>query len=118
MDQGRKSLKMTWAIDKSKALYDEDIDINKMVNGTMDEIENGFFSPPHGRLMIAKDGDQAAGIGYQTKNVSATNQSHWRFSPCFIPSVANHLKDLIFHLKIFITMEGEPTNLKGWKSEK
>ena len=54
---------LTWAIEKSKKIYDEDIDINEMVNRSMDQIDKGIFSPPNGRLMIATDGDQAVGIG-------------------------------------------------------
>ena len=53
---------LTWAIEKSKKLYDEDIDINAMVNHSMSEIDIGLFSEPHGRLLLAKEGDQAIGI--------------------------------------------------------
>jgi len=41
---------LTWTIEKSKKLYDEDIDINAMVNHSMSEIDIGLFSEPHGRL--------------------------------------------------------------------
>ncbi len=54
---------LTWAIEKSKELYNEDIDINKMVNYSMSEIDKDIFSPPRGRLMLAKEGNQAAGSG-------------------------------------------------------
>ncbi len=53
---------LTWAIEKSKELYNEDIDINKMVNNSMSEIDKGVFSPPHGCLMLAKEREQVAGI--------------------------------------------------------
>ena len=54
---------LTWAIEKSKEIYNEDIDIDEMVNRSMSEIDNGVFSPPHGRLIIAKEQNQAIGIG-------------------------------------------------------
>jgi ribosomal protein S18 acetylase RimI-like enzyme len=53
---------LTWAIEKSKELYNEDIDINEMVNRSMSEIDNGLFSEPHGRLLLAKEKDQVIGI--------------------------------------------------------
>ena len=58
---------LTWAIKKSKELYNEDIDINKMVNHSMSEIDKGIFSPPHGRLMLAKETDQAIGVACMKK---------------------------------------------------
>jgi len=54
---------LTWAIEKSKKFYNEDINIDEMVNRSMNQIDKGIFSPPNGRLMIAKDGDKAVGIG-------------------------------------------------------
>ena len=58
---------LKWAIEKSKELYNENIDINKMVNHSMSEIDKGIFSPPHGRLMLAKEGNQVAGIACMKK---------------------------------------------------
>ncbi|MBU8850064.1 MAG: GNAT family N-acetyltransferase [Desulfobacterales bacterium] len=58
---------LTWAIGKSKKLYNEYIDIDKMLNHSMSEIDKGVFSPPHGRLMLAKEADQAAGIACMKK---------------------------------------------------
>jgi len=54
---------LTWAIEKSKEFYKEDIDIDEMVNRTMVGIEKGLFSPPHGRLLLAKAEEQIAGVG-------------------------------------------------------
>jgi GNAT superfamily N-acetyltransferase len=54
---------LTWAIEKSKELYNVDIDINEMVDRSMAGIEKGLFSPPHGRLLLAKDEEQIIGIG-------------------------------------------------------
>ena len=58
---------LTWAIERSKELYNEDIDINKMVNHSMSEIDKGIFSPPHGRLMLAKKADQTIGVACMKK---------------------------------------------------
>lgn len=58
---------LKWAIEKSKIIYNEDIDINEMVNRSMSEIDNGFFSPPHGRLMLAKEGNKAMGVACMKK---------------------------------------------------
>jgi len=58
---------LTWAIEKSKELYNEDIDIDKMINHSMSEIDKGIFSPPHGRLMLAKEEGQTAGIACMKK---------------------------------------------------
>jgi hypothetical protein len=33
-------------------IYDEDNDINAMVNHSMSEIDIGLFSEPHGRLLL------------------------------------------------------------------
>ena len=54
---------LTWAIEKSKELYDEDIDINKMVDSSMAGFNEGLYSPPKGCLLLAKDGEQTIGIG-------------------------------------------------------
>ena len=54
---------LTWAIEKSKEFYNVDIDIKKMVDRSMDGIEEGLFSPPHGRLLLAREKNDPIGVG-------------------------------------------------------
>jgi len=51
---------LSWATDQAKELYDEDVDVNEMLDYSMSEIN--LFSPPSGRLFLARVEGVAAGV--------------------------------------------------------
>jgi GNAT superfamily N-acetyltransferase len=51
---------LSWATDQAKELYDEVVDVNEMLDYSMSEIN--LFSPPSGRLLLAREEGVAAGV--------------------------------------------------------
>jgi GNAT superfamily N-acetyltransferase len=51
---------LQWANSRLNEEFGIDFDIEAMVDKTMSELQT--YSPPHGRLLLAKDGNRVAGI--------------------------------------------------------
>ena len=53
---------LTWATDQAKELYNEVVDVDEMLDHSMSEIN--LFSPPSGRLLLAREEGVAAGVAF------------------------------------------------------
>jgi len=51
---------LSWATDRAKELYNEVVDVDEMLDHSMSEII--LFSPPSGRLLLAREEGMAAGV--------------------------------------------------------
>jgi GNAT superfamily N-acetyltransferase len=51
---------LSWATDQAKELYNEVVDVNEMLDNSMSEIN--LFSPPSGRLLLAREEGVPAGV--------------------------------------------------------
>jgi len=51
---------LSWATDQAKELYNEVVDVNEMLDHSMSEVN--LFSPPSGRLLLAREEGVAAGV--------------------------------------------------------
>jgi len=53
---------LAWATDQAKELYNEIVDVDEMLDHSMSEIN--LFSPPSGRLLLAREEGVAAGVAF------------------------------------------------------
>ena len=53
---------ITWATDQARELYNEIVDVDEMLDHSMSEID--LFSPPSGRLLLARHECVAAGVAF------------------------------------------------------
>jgi GNAT superfamily N-acetyltransferase len=53
---------LSWATDQAKELYNEVVDVDEMLDHSMSEIN--LFSPPSGRLLLAREEVVAAGVAF------------------------------------------------------
>ena len=51
---------LVWATDQAKELYNETVDVDEMLEHSMAEVN--LFSPPSGRLLLAREDGVAAGV--------------------------------------------------------
>jgi GNAT superfamily N-acetyltransferase len=51
---------LSWATDRAKELYNEVVDVDEMLDHSMSEIN--LFSPPYGRLLLAREEGVVAGV--------------------------------------------------------
>ena len=56
---------LSWATDQAEKLYNENVNLDEMIGHSMSEIES--FSPPSGRLLLAKEEGVAAGAAFMKK---------------------------------------------------
>jgi GNAT superfamily N-acetyltransferase len=53
---------LVWATDQAMELYNEIVDVDEMLDHSMSEIN--LFSPPSGRLLLAREEGVAAGVAF------------------------------------------------------